>query len=615
MYAFLKKIPLFADLPEADLERLCEMVDEVDVKAGEVLFLEGSPGDMAYVIQEGQLEILKQSGQRELLLAVRSSGDVIGEMALLEDVPRTATVRAKTNLVLLAIHKDQFNHLLDISPSASRALLNTVLNRWRATEAVRRQSEKMAQLGVLTAGVAHELNNPAAAVKRASDQLRMVLVKAGDAQTHLSELGLSPHQLTVLQELGGTTQLTAVRPVMLDAMSRSDREYEIETWLDEHDVPEAWELAPILVELDLDVEQLEILADHFSPEEFSIVVSWLSVNYETHTLLAEIGQGAGRIAEIVKALKAYSYLDQAPVQEVDIHEGLDNSLLILRNKYKQGIRVTREYAPDLPKIQAYGSELNQVWTNILDNAADALQGQISPPPEVVIRTNWDNEWVTIQIEDNGPGVPETIRTKIFDPFFTTKPPGKGTGLGLNISYNIIVHKHLGDIKVYSTPGKTCFEVKLPRQTETTPGNVSHPAVVVNAKPSDDTLCDILETVQTVAVVGYSSSENRPAHTVPEYLQGKGYRIVPVNPNLTEGLGEKAYPDLPSIPFPVDVVQIFRPADVVPDIVKEAIQIGAKVIWMQEGIVSEEGADMARRAGLQVVMDVCMRAAHKRLVKS
>jgi predicted CoA-binding protein len=293
---------------------------------------------------------------------------------------------------------------------------------------------------------------------------------------------------------------------------------------------------------------------------------------------------------------------------------LDNTLLILRNKYKQGIRVTREYDPDLPKIQAYGSELNQVWTNILDNAADALEMQASPPPEVILRTASDKDWVTVQIEDNGPGIPEAIRNKVFDPFFTTKPPGKGTGLGLNISYNIIVHKHQGDIKVFSSPGKTCFVIKIPRSTDSAQGGGSSPAVEWNARTTDDELCDILETGKTIAVVGLSNNTERPSHSVPAYLQRKGYRIIPVNPTLTEVLGEKAYPDLLSIPTQVDIVQIFRASDAVPPIVEDAIKIGAKVVWMQEGIVNDQAADRARQAGLQVVMDVCMRAAHRRLIK-
>jgi len=414
--------------------------------------------------------------------------------------------------------------------------------------------------------------------------------------------------------LGEDTRTGVSRPVMLDAMARSDREYELETWMDDHNVPEPWELTPALTDLDIDVKQLETLARHFEPDQFPVVVNWLSINFEIQSLLLEIGQGAGRISEIVKALKSYSYLDQAPVQEVDIHEGLDNTLLILRNKYKQGIRVRREYAEDLPKVQAYGSELNQVWTNILDNAADALEGQTSPPPEVVIRTQWDKDWVTVQIEDNGSGIPDSIRNKIFDPFFTTKPPGKGTGLGLNISYNIVVHKHQGDIKVFSPPGKTCFVIKIPRVAEAEQGGEGPAPVQWNVKPSDDELTEILESSKTLAVVGLSSNPDRPANSVPAFLQRKGYRIIPVNPNLTEALGEKAYPDLNAIPIPVDIVQIFRPSDQVPPLVEDAIKIGAKVVWMQEGIVNEQAAEMARQAGMQVVMDVCMRAAHRRLIK-
>jgi signal transduction histidine kinase len=188
----------------------------------------------------------------------------------------------------------------------------------------------------------------------------------------------------------------------------------------------------------------------------------MNVIHGVYNLLAEIGQGATRISEIVKALSSYSYLDQAPVQAVDIHRGLDNTLLIVQHKLKQGISVRREYMPNLPKIEAYGSELNQVWTNIIDNAADAMGGHGT----IIIRTWLEGEWVIVEIEDNGPGIPAEIQSKLFDPFFTTKAPGHGTGLGLDISYKIIVHKHRGDIKVFSEPGQTRFQVWLPLQAST-----------------------------------------------------------------------------------------------------------------------------------------------------
>ena len=457
MYEFLKKAPLFADLPDADLEHLCQEAREVRLSVGEELFAEGSPGDRAYVIEEGQLEVVKVSSGREVLLNVLKPGEVVGEMALLEDKPRMASVRARTAGVLLAIDKEELDHLLNTSLSAARAMFYTILARLRTTESVLRQSEKMAQLGTLTAGVAHELNNPAAAVKRGADQLQAAMTQLGEAQAQLGRLVLTETQEKELRSVTQRAEEKAARPPELDALARSDREEELETWLEERDVADAWELAPGLVNLGYDTAGLEALAEDFAPDQLPGVISWLNATYTAHTLLAEIGQGAGRISEIVKALKSYSYLDQAPVQAVDVHEGLDNTLLILRNKLRSGISVRREYAPDLPKIQAYGSELNQVWTNIIDNAADALGEQGA----ITIRTRLDSQWVVVKIGDDGPGMPPEVQSRIFDPFFTTKPPGQGTGLGLDISYNIVVHKHRGDIKVTSQSGETCFAVWLP----------------------------------------------------------------------------------------------------------------------------------------------------------
>jgi signal transduction histidine kinase len=240
-------------------------------------------------------------------------------------------------------------------------------------------------------------------------------------------------------------------------LALSDRERALETWLEEQGVESAWETAPALASLNYDPSDLAARLAPFAAEHLSAVIDWLRATYTVYNLLAEIGHGAERISGIVKALKAYSYLDQAPVQTVDIHEGVENSLLILRHKLRQGITIQREYAPNLPKIEGYGSELNQVWTNILDNAADALGGH----GHITLRTRQEGEWIVVEIEDNGPGIPPEVQPRIFDPFFTTKPPGEGSGLGLEISHNIIVHKHRGDIKVFSRPGKTCFQVWLP----------------------------------------------------------------------------------------------------------------------------------------------------------
>jgi len=324
-------------------------------------------------------------------------------------------------------------------------------------EVMLRQSEKLATLGKLSAGMAHELNNPAAAAQRGAAQLGAAVSDLQHTHLKLGELNLTETQLQLLLTLDQLAQEKARRPMDMDSLTRSDREAELESWLGDQGIENAWEAAPALVNLGYDKGELTNLVANFSPSQFAAVIDWLNCTYIIYSLLEEVGQGAGRISEIVKALKSYSYLDQAPVQAVDVHEGLDNTLVILRSKLKPGVTVHRDYDPDLPHIQAYGSELNQVWTNLIDNAIDAMNGQ----GEITLRTRHDDHGVIVEIEDNGPGIPEAILPKLFDPFSTTKPPGQGTGLGLNICHNIVVQKHKGRIEVTSQPGKTCFEVRLP----------------------------------------------------------------------------------------------------------------------------------------------------------
>ena len=608
MYDFLKRVTLFADLSTVDLEKLCQMAQEVSVPAGEQLFAEGSVGDKAYIIKDGQLEVVKQSGGREVLLAVRQQGEVIGEMSLLGDAPRMATVRARTNSSLITISSDQLDYLLSSSSSAARAMLYTAMARLRSTEALLRQSEKMAQIGTLTAGIAHELNNPAAAAARASAQLSDSITLLQQTSLELAGLNLSVSQRDHLSELAELMQEAAARPPMIDALAQSDLEEALESWLVDQGIENAWELTPTLVSFGYDSSKLEALDSVFEPPQLPAVIRWLDAMCKVYSLLMTVNQGAGRMSEIVKALKTYVYLDQGPMQTVDVHEGLDNTLIMLRSKMKSGVTVQRDYAPNLPRIEAYGSELNQVWTNLIDNAIDAMKGQ----GQIAIRSRVDGSWVIVEIEDNGPGIPAEIQPKIFDPFFTTKPPGQGTGLGLNISYNIVVQKHRGQITINSHPGKTTFQVKLP----------INPNAVVDGKTtakgleraSDDKILEILRTTQNIAVVGISAREDRPSYAISAYLQAQGYHIFPVNPTIEQVLGEKAYPDLVQIQKPIDVVLIFRQAEAIPPIVEEAIKVGAKVIWMQEGIVHETAAQTARNAGLDVIMDTCMRAEHKRLVR-
>ncbi|MCB9161709.1 MAG: response regulator [Caldilineaceae bacterium] len=324
-------------------------------------------------------------------------------------------------------------------------------------EVMLRQNEKLATLGKLSAGMAHELNNPVAAVLRGTEHIATALADQTRAHLALDRGGLTPAQVDALDALNAQAETAARLTGALDALTRADREAELEDWLDAAGLEDAWEVAPGLVNMGLAPHDLERLAAQFDAAQLAHVLDWAVNRYTVHSVLREISEGSGRVAEIVKALKTFTYLDQAPVQNVDIHAGLDNTLVILRNKLKQGVNVHRDYAADLPLIEARGSELNQVWTNIIDNAIQAMDGH----GDLYLRTLWQEPWVVVEIEDNGPGIPAEIQPRLFDPFFTTKPPGEGTGLGLNISHNIIVQKHGGTIGVESEPGKTVFRVKLP----------------------------------------------------------------------------------------------------------------------------------------------------------
>jgi len=453
----LKKIPLFSGLSEEDFQRLCDMSREFQLPAGNMLFEEGQPGAEAYVIEKGEVEIIKSSQDREVLLAVRGPGEVIGEVALLDEAPRMASVRARSDSTLIAIKKGSFDELLHSSPTALNATFRTTLARLRETQSGLQQVEKMAQLGTLTAGVAHELNNPAAAIQRGEQQLHQALADLRKAQVALEDLGLTEEQNALVSKLEKEAiDRSAILPE-LDALTRSDRAEEIERWLITHNADPAIAQASALVDLDYTAKSLDELTQAFKGEQIALILIWLAGTYSVHGLLSEIGQGARRISAIIKALKSYSYLDQAPIQAVDLKAGIEDTLLILGSKLLGEITVKREYARDLPAVQGYGSELNQVWTNLLDNAIDALNGK----GEIRIQTRRDGDWAVVTIEDNGPGIPKEIQSRVFDAFFTTKPPGKGTGLGLNISYNIVVYKHRGDINLFSEPGKTRFEVWLP----------------------------------------------------------------------------------------------------------------------------------------------------------
>ena len=446
----LRSIELFGGLNDADLARLASNTTEIEIAPGDELFCEGDVGDDAYIIASGEVEILKRRGDTNTRIAVSGAGDLVGEMALLANEPRNASARAITDVTLVVIPHATFNHLIETSASAMRSLFDVFVQRWREQENRVRQSERMAQLGILTAGLAHEMNNPAAAVTRGAEQLEPLLERLAAA------IRAAPEASAIVQP--DPTNIPT------NALERSDREAEIEDALASAGVSEPWNLAPALADAGIEPSALSELA---SSDEAAAVVEAVAVRAETESLVREIQEGASRLSELVAALKGYSFLDQAPVQQTDVVKGLEDTLLILRSKLKD-ISIVKEFDPDLPSIMAYGSQLNQVWTNLIDNAAFALHDAEVPEPRITLRARRDDGWIRVEVEDNGPGIPDETVGHIFDAFFTTKPPGVGTGIGLNTTYGIVVNDHRGEIDVDSSPAGTRFVVRLPTEMATSP---------------------------------------------------------------------------------------------------------------------------------------------------
>ena len=457
----LRRVPLLDGLSAGELERVLEEGSEKVVLAGEVNGREGEPVEDLYVILDGELRITKKTSDGgETVLNVYTPGTFFAEVPLLAGTPFMASGRALTDCRMLLIPDRLFRQLLSENASFSNEILQTMAERVQLLQSVTGQREKLDSLGTLAAGLAHELNNPASATRRSAEELRenfANLRSLGWSLAHAAARGeLNASALDALES--SVARISAAKaPMPLDTLDQSDREEELALWLEDRGLAEAWELAPTFVNAGVSPEDLDALSESVPDGLRAAALRYLKAVIGVSGLLGEVESGAGRVSEIVRTMEGYSNMDRAPLQDVDVNRSLEDTLSVLGYKLV-GIEVGRDLDPDLPRVVAYGGELNQVWTALLDNAIDAVGGEGG---RIGLRTTCEGDLVLVEISDDGPGIPEHLRGRIFEPFFTTKDVGSGTGLGLDVGYRIVVGRHGGDIHVVSGPGATRFEVRLP----------------------------------------------------------------------------------------------------------------------------------------------------------
>src|SRR6266436_566346 len=449
----LIRVPAFADLPEEQIAWFLSQSQETHVKAGETYVRQGDPADWMFVILEGQYQWRGEFGGETVVLSGKP-GDVTGVLPFSRMKQFTVTGRAVTDGRILKFPTSLFSELVQKMPELTTRLVGVMSDRIREATRFEQQRDRLASLGKLSAGLAHELNNPASAAKRATSQLRDILKKIRDASLELGRRDLTSAQKSEIEKLEALfTQKDVVPP---DALTISDLEDQLDSLLRSHGQNDLWQLAAALARRNISPEVLESLFANLDADTARAALVRIAASVEVASLLHEIESSTGRISDLVRAIKEYTYMDQAAVQNVDVVKSLETTLTILNHKLKQGVLVQRDYQRVPLLVNSFGSELNQVWTNIIDNAIDAMHGK----GELRVRTYRDDGCVVVEIADNGPGISPTVQPHIFEPFFTTKGVGEGTGLGLD-TVQRIVKKHRGNIQVSSKPGDTHFQVRLP----------------------------------------------------------------------------------------------------------------------------------------------------------
>lgn len=453
----LASFPLFADDDREALQWLAAHFEVRCFEAGAVLVQEGAPAMDFFVVLEGEIHY-RMTGDPSGSVFVRVAGQPSGVLPF----SRMKVARGRATAVrpsrIVVMPATELRELVYRVPNLAQKLVSEMTDRTRETTRIAERTEKMLALGKLSAGLAHELNNPASAVVRSAAMLREVLARRRQYAILLKGYVLPPEAQEILSELG--VSLNQCPPERgLDALERADAASDFADWLEEnHASPE---VAGDLVDAGITAKQLEPLTKLMPPEAFDGGLHMLASDYQIFCLTREIEEAARRISDLVQAVKSYSYMDQTPLSEVDVEQGIDVTLRMFQHLLKHGIRVERKFDEHLPKIPANGSELNQIWTNLIDNAIGAMATVPNGEKVLEIHTAAEPEFVLVEVVDNGPGVPPEIQGRIFDPFFTTKPVGEGTGLGLDIVQRI-VRSHHGLIRLESRPGRTAFQVRLPR---------------------------------------------------------------------------------------------------------------------------------------------------------